>query len=80
MAVTNIQWAALADSDICILLHDMIPMKTFTFTRSFSSFHFSFLFLSLFLFLFPSPAMQSTLGSAGVSRHSRGVLNGALAE
>lgn len=31
-------------------------------------------------FRFHHPAMQSTLGTAGASRHPRGVLNGALAE
>lgn len=33
-----------------------------------------------FSFPFHHPAMQSTLGTAGASRHPRGVLNGALAE
>lgn len=39
----------------------------------------SFSFLFSFSF-FITPAMQSTLGTAGASCHPQGVLNGALAE
>jgi hypothetical protein len=42
-----------------------------------SSFFFP-VFPSLFFFI--TPAMQSTLGTAGASCHPQGVLNGALAE
>jgi hypothetical protein len=41
---------------------------------------FLFVFTIFHLFFLITPAMQSTLGTAGASRHPRGVLNGALAE
>lgn len=64
---------------------DMIPMKTFTvvfilFHPFFLSYNIFYLFVFFFSFFHFTPAMQSTLGTAGASRHPRGALNGALAE
>jgi hypothetical protein len=41
---------------------------------------FPFPFPVFLLFFLITPAMQSTLGTAGASCHPQGVLNGALAE